>query len=1450
MQQLNYATYYTKFGVRNLQQLMAPRVFPVSLLQLPLESIVHYLDFDGISVGPMQTDPLYRNMRAQIPVKQVRELKITVGAPRPAVFDRIGLVGNYFKKNRHMRDLKEAPIPAIDRRTPVVMNYALLARAYRYQQTQISAYQRDRNLLATALDTASKLLDEQQKNHFFFFDAPKLMPSIKQLDSAILTPTMSSLKYFNDPASMLILELWKWLTRERAYAIDTDQEDSIFKFLPESKCHMVNFVFQESGKWLVLNLGVLNSFRKTGVFKGEVESAAESRAIKSSIAIDPVQLGKRMLHFFISVNSLRSLATVGTDKEVVEPVIAASGDEEEDDDVEFIGDTSVDEAVPEPKIIDEVKTAEIIDAIDGDSTANMDSMGAAELAALLSAQDEQINEELSQIDAVLSQVTQRANEQKPSLNEVAFAPAAAEPHDAIVRMTDRLLEDSAITPNDAYRLKNLATKYESIQMPNGQNLGEFSKVKPEMLSVSEDEKSLVTDSYALPDERMRKSTLNAFDSKYVSEVMARDTAGMVLAVQNFGVAVTGYHVERQEDILGAYDAYAIRLAPVRGQPSTIRFKVPVVKPDGVYTSNGVPYRLRKQRVDLPIRKTGPNTVALVSYYGKAFITRGRLASNDYGRWMEKAITSMIINHDPRLVDPMLSDVSDYQYKASRQYTTVSKIIKSVSIEGVYYCFDHNAILEDEFVKLNHTVSPQTGATLIGYNRDAVVWYYARQDGSVYSLDNSGALEEVGTIESIFGLDVSQAPYEYTSVKVFAQEIPIGVVLGMEMGLSNLIELLGVEHRYEITGTRLKLAPDEVAITFNDRVLVFSRKNRLASLVLCGFTEFSKHLRNFSVFSFDNRSVYQNLLESADMSAKYIRELDLMFAMFVDPISKEILEKMGEPTTFKGLLFRANQMLLDDTHPELMDPKFMRIRGYERIPGAVYTELVNSLRAHNGKPGKQAAQIEQHPYAVWTRIAEDPAKMQVQEINPIKAIKETEAATYAGTGGRMKRAMTRGTRAYHPNDMGVISESTVDNSDVGINVNLSANPKLVDLRGMQGDFSMEDDGATSLLSTSAMLAPFSNFDDPKRVNFVAIQQEHAVACEGYHQASVRTGYDLMVAERTSELFAVVAKKPGTVRSINKKGIIVDYDDGTDAGYELGRRFGSAAGLTIAHKVITNLKAGEKFQVGEAICYNSGFFTQDFFDPKRIVLKNAVEATTALLESADTHEDSSAISVGFSKKLSTSIGKVKVIQVGFDQKVSGLVEVGQVVDADSVLCYIEDSVTADTGLFTDANIETLRAIGAQAPRAKVKGVVEKIEFFYHGDKEDMSASVLDLANRGDAELKAQAKAKGSQYYSGKVDGGFRIDANQLPMDYMAIRVYITSTIPSGVGDKGVFANQMKTVHCRVFETPITTEAGTEVDAIFGMKSIEARIVHSPIKIGTTARLMHELGKAMVGVYRGKK
>ena len=219
------------------------------------------------------------------------------------------------------------------------------------------------------------------------------------------------------------------------------------------------------------------------------------------------------------------------------------------------------------------------------------------------------------------------------------------------------------------------------------------------------------------------------------------------------------------------------------------------------------------------------------------------------------------------------------------------------------------------------------------------------------------------------------------------------------------------------------------------------------------------------------------------------------------------------------------------------------------------------------------------------------------------------------------------------------------------------------------------------------------------------------------------------------------------------------------------------------------------------------------------------------------------------LTTRTTKVKNVVISFDQSVHKLIKEGTNVESEDILCIIEDAVTANSDLFNNESLDTLRILSSQTPQAKSKGIIERIEVFYHGDKEDMSESLRDLVIASDQKIGKRNRAIGKRAFTGSVDEDFRIDGEPLALDTANIRFYITGDQPAGAGDKGVFCNQMKTVFGRIYDNKVLTETGKEIDAIFGYKSIQDRIVLSPLLIGTTTTLLDIIGKKAVSIYKGK-
>jgi hypothetical protein len=844
-------------------------------------------------------------------------------------------------------------------------------------------------------------------------------------------------------------------------------------------------------------------------------------------------------------------------------------------------------------------------------------------------------------------------------------------------------------------------------------------------------------------------------------------------------------------------------------------------------------------------KIAPDRVALTSYYCKEFISRSDKRVNDYGTWLRNQIMAKGLDDTDNVIQNLRTgDVFFHEMKAPRLYTTLAMGFRGFSLAGFDVSFEYKK-REELFGPDPLKQYEKNGAIVAGVNKRGEYLVIGRDD-KLYTAKGS-QITHLGNIETLIHADPMKAPVEFAELKVFKKSIPVGFVLAYEMGFERLMKFLKVVPRRVNAGQRVNLQPDEYSLVFSDETLVFKRSDRKAALILAGFNEYHKALRQYGVYDFNQRGAYLSVLEQNGISVRYLREIDLLNQMFVDPITLELLKERGEPTTWRGIMLYSCDLLLEDAHMDENDDAGMRYRGYERMAGAVYTQLVQTLRGHSGRPGKAKAPLDMSPYAVWQAIAQDSSISLNSEINPIQELKEKEAVTFSGTGGRSGRSMVKSTRVYHPNAMGTISEATVDSSEVAINTYTSANPLFTSVRGMTKRYDKDRDGPTSLFSTSALLSVAADKDDPKRVNFISIQHSHGVACKGYKALPVRTGYEQVLAHRTNDLFATTAKKPGKVKSISPDGIVIEYEDGETKGHPLGRRYGAAAGLTIPHSVVSHLKEGQKIKAGDVISYNPGFFEVDPMNPSQVVWKAAMMVKTALLESAATLEDSSSISQRIASQLETETTKIRWIKLNFDQKISKMVKTGQAVDTEDILCIIEDAVTANQNLFDEASLDTLRILSGHTPQAKAKGVVERIEVFYHGEKEDMSESVRALVNASDRELAQRQKAAGKKAFTGSVDDGFRVEGDPLALDTLAIKVYITSLVSAGVGDKGVFAHQMKTVFGEIMTEDVKTESGVLVDAIFGQNSVDARIVLSPAVVGTTATLLGVLGKRALKAYR---
>lgn len=1439
MAMLPYDRFYRRHGVRRVQQLPSPPVSIYSELVLPRNSVFHWFGYEhSEKVGLDQSDQIAKGVDRFIFAENIEQYQQedVKGNPRNLPLITTTMTRRYFAENRKIRRLKMPIGDLRDDKSLVVYNYGLLNDKYKYTGSMTTELDRWLNYHRTVYNTIGRLTKETNRHHFVEIDVPIVVPPLTALLAAEEGLDMALLRRLDSADDWQVSEFFNLIT--------TGYKAYIFKDIVDDKEALakINVIFRSGNEFTVLNLGRLFSF--TEELGGADDEGPRLRVAKRYL--------KAMMY-------LRQNMTLGGDGsmqlaagEIRKPLadeldnITRERDStdgyEEDDDERYLSKRvnaplteEVEEEVSEKfdpfnpnkrvksSIPDKNTKAKTIEALDEEEVKDDETQT-----------DEDIDKDLAELE------TLDFREFDSGAYEEYKAPSK-EPKARIERRAKEFAEVGLMTPAEVNRVKKIAEKVDSIPDPRGSNktLKQSVVIEPEELVVDEGVELVSDKVVGVTDKSMLHSTLNKFDKEYINKTLDKDVANMTLSLQKAGIMVLDYKVERVTDIVNDYEIHRVKVQPVGGKESTISFKLPKVSEEGTFRVGGTTSRMRKQRSSLPIVKVAPDEVSLTSYYSKLFVTRTPRKQFNYTLWIgNEAVAASIDDTNTRITDVKLNNVFDPSVVVPSTYSGIAMRVSSMKVDGIQFYFDVNKIKEKfgvEYKSGDKLIPVGIGKKgIIHLDHDGVAW----QDG-----------KPAGLLEELFGFDVNKRPIEFVEVKLFSKAVPLVLLLGYEIGLGNLIKTLGATVKRLPPRQHYTLEWYEYAIVFKDEKLILDRREQLPTLVLSGLRRFGNTLKTHSVYELDKTNVYNTLMDAIKVPLRYLKEIPLMFDMWVDHITEEILIEMKEPTDLFGLFIRSCEMLLDDTHPDVNDTAFMRDRGYERFSGMVFSEMVTALRKYNNKPVNKNTTFELHPEAVWYSVLQDESVIISEQSNPIHQCKEQEIVVYRGAGGRSALSMTAKDRRFHNNSLGVTSEATVDNGDVGTVLYTTFNPNYKNVRGMSDRTNLEEEIKPSeITSTSMMLSPGAENDDAKRTGFISIQNSATTFCEKYSPLPVRTGAERVIGSRTGPMFSVNAKGDCTVKKVTKEAITVIYKDGEEASYPLGRHYGIISAKDIPHDIVTDNKEGDKLSVGQSICYNKNYFQPDPLNEKQTIFKTALNGRVALIEGSDGYEDSTAMSNTFASKMGTRITHIRDIVVSKDQGISGLVELGDTVDGDTILCTIHNEQSEST-LFDEEALKSLSILGALNPTAKYQGVVERIECLYVPQVETMTESLQEIVGQSDRRIYKMQSALGAPRMSGIVPAGFRIKGTTLSADSVAIRVYITESVGMGVGDKLVVSNQLKATVGRVWNTETVSEDGQPVDVFFSYQSVDNRIVGSPEIIGTTATILIELGKRVIDVYNTK-
>lgn len=1417
---MTYSVFYRRFGVRRVSDILSPKVSNIVELKLPKAAVAHHISYDGLSLGPEPTGSVYSKHSGRVLVEHITEHFEPDANPRVMPGKTpLALTRDYHKRFKQYRPLRDFERSVREDKTLIIENYAILNQAYKYQQTLYAPFYKWANIVKTVFHNIGRVTGLCSRDQFVFIRLPEIMPSVEALRFAAASNTLKRdlIETFSSAEACFILELWRWLD-------DNPDVKSSLSHIPVDELDKVNLVFMDGPNWFVLNL-------KSFIDIEDIDGEEGGGRVKQ----------RRFMLMLLSLIDARH-------KEVGE-IQDDAEDGGDDDDVEIIVETESVKETPQEELSGKRISenpyddpADDYSVVDDEPTVSVEQTKSDAAASKLVKEldDEEIEEKLNEANTIASK------QSKATEKPIKVRKHAKEPKDVLLQKLDDLADSGSITAGEYKRAKANIEKTQSLPNPFGDGtLVSHAVVTDDDVFIKEGEADL-PELKGVVDKSMLRNSIGVLDKKYIKSVMGKHMCGVLLSVQKAGLIVNDVNVQTVEEYGNHYNIYKLKTTTLKGETSTVTFRLPVVQEDRTFTANGVKYHLKKQKVDIPIRKVNTSRVALTSDYGKLFVERSDKSVVNYPRWLHRQI-GLIRTGEANVELSNVKHLTTFtpDVLLPRIYTVLASEYREFTIDNKYRIYVDYVHRNDAFGEDVIAAAEEDGLFFCGMSGKVPI--LVGNDNVFYLKDPKGIVE-LGTIETLLKITDKVPPVEIAEFSVFGKQIPIGIALGYRYGLTQLLTVLGVTARRVFVGQNANVQPDEFAIKFADETLVFPRGNKVAELVLGGFNRYHKTLIKYNVGLFDSQDVYVNTLEDNGFRIGIIRELALAYDMFVDPITEQILVKMKEPTTLEELLIRSCELLTTDHHPEEVDESVMRYRGYERFPGAVYKQLVSSVRQQRSQGAGGVSKLQMNPEAVWMSVIQDGSSSPIEESNPIQNLKEAEIYTFGGTGGRSARSMVKRTRKFTDASLGVTSEATVDSGMVGVNAYLSSDPKIDSIYGLPETKRPDELSPANLFSTSALMAPAVEMDSPPRINFVSIQHSHGVAVAGGRALPFRTGKEKTLAHSVGPLFASTAPMDGKVIELSDKHIKVQYKDKTEASFELGVKHGTVTGTTVPHKLVTTFALNEKVKAGDVVVYNEGFFEPDALDPKQVLWRAGVLANVAIAEAPHTYEDSSEISERISELLTTKMTYIRTVVIRFDQEVANMVKEGDHVDIESILCTVEDAVTADNDMFDDSSIETLTMLASHTPKAKHDGVIDKIETLYHGDYEDMSESVRRVVDASDKKLKRHAKLLGKTPVTGEINNNVRVDGNPLELDTIAVRFYITCDVPAGVGDKAVFANQMKTVHSNVLSGVNRTESGVEIDAKFSYMSIMGRAVLSPEVIGTTIRLLEHFSKEASDAYFG--
>ena len=1064
-----------------------PKVLNTETFAFPLDSTIHWfkctqtIDNPSSKVGYLKNNRFLVETILEYPQEGTIGKFTYVASPNAAK-----IIKDASKEVMEFRWLKPTESIRITPKLQLIYHYGALLSKYKYSEQIMRRYNMYHNNFLSMMDR----LTMSSRNTFLVLDLPSKLPSKRDLEKLSTKLTNNLLNMLPTTAHFNLLELWKFispihhknslLSKLPPY-IPNSKDDKVFAnrstYLDKSQWSKVNLLLVIDTKCILVNLYTLMAF--IDEWKIEIKGIAP---IKYKTFMNKFL---DMLQFVIDNGALTEEELEKSDDAKEEaPIVApqsvsnvnvkSSDQPKKNDEPNPI---VTQEPTNEPGSTNVLEEGdEDLSELDEDPGLDLDLPDEDKFDADASTGEEY--EEYSVDSETLTGIELKDDmDIKDDFKDLDELMKQEYKYDTVIARIDKMKENKSISKKKYETLKKTIEDQPNKKSPykdmKDQKLGDILDDTKDNYTVKEDD-TKITDNITVLDKSYNSNTVNTLNKDYIQNQYKKDIIRSVYALQNSNVVIEDYEVNELDSILGTMEEHTIKLNSLDGTPSTIKINLPKVSEDGEITMSSNTYKIRAQKADVPIRKIDFNKVMLSSYYGKLSILKAKTNYENIGYWLMNTIVKLTKDMD--IKNLVLLPMKNPDIKLPLDYTHFSRFIKSFSYKGMNFLFDYSSRLSLFKNKTEEDLADiEDGVVVVGAKGDnAIVMDF---DNRLFIQDGK-KFKEIDNLYDMLKIDRGSSPIEFASVNVIKKTIPMVIILGYYIGLEELFKLLNVKYSFLDKKSRDIHRYDQYIVEFKDTYVLISRDHGKADLILSGLLSLHKILKELPFNIFNDKASYSVVFTRLDIAILYFNEIKLLETMFVDPMTLTLLKQLKEPTSFKGLLIKSAELLVDDNYKDSNSIDGMVIKGYERVAGLMYKELVTALKDHENRTFFSKSKLTVNPYSVMNKITEDSTTVLVEDLNPMAAIKQNEDVSMLGAFGRSKEGMSRDTRGMSDSEIGVISEGAKDNGDVGISAYLSANPGISNTRGMV-DEKKKTDSWANIVSSSALLAPFSLTDDSKR-----------------------------------------------------------------------------------------------------------------------------------------------------------------------------------------------------------------------------------------------------------------------------------------------------------------------------------------------------------------------------------